>query len=850
MGPGTEACQARGRLASVTVGGTALHEMPILSSHPGTGIRRNVVTFLNQRFSAVAGWSYDHRWWVLLGCVALAAGSLALATRARIDSSYEAYFDPADPTFLAYEQYRDDFGSDEISYILYEAPGFEHGPWNLDVMRRISELTTVLEDEVPFVYEVTSLANAELLQGAPDGIEIRKLRDDFPETQEALLGQRELYRAKPMLVDGILSADAEYGAIIIEMDRSSTDPLEEIRLDAEGGDAMDNLYPQVTFSAIEEILARPEYEGIRFYHSGDVPLNDAYNTIIGGESTFLNVLTLAVITVVFFGFFRSVVSVVAPVLVVQLSVIACVGLIGLLGWSLDMSFGTVPTLLTAIGVAHSVHILSEFRARFTELGDRREALVETIHLVGTPCLLTSVTTAAGFASMSFIPIKSIAHMAVYSAFGVIMAFLLSLTLLMALLSFGRRTPRHAASEQDRIRAKGGRIVHAALLAIADFDVRNRVPILVFFGALFVLSGFGVSRLIVDSNWIDDFSSRVPLKGITQKIDDVMGGVTNVIYLFDSGEPDGIKDPAVLREMERVQQLGESHGRLVRKTYSLVDILKDVNQAFHGDDPAWHRIPESRELVAQYMLIYEMSGGEEAEEYVSPDYRRASLEMRLEVAMTSETAKLVEAIDAELERQPPASAGVSLTGIGALWLVLLDYIVTSQIQGFLIAFAVIGLMMCAVFRSLRIGLIAMVPNLSPVVLTLGVMGWLGIPLDYNKLFVAVVAIGIAVDDTIHLVSRYHYEFERSRDYEQALRASLEEVGRALFITSVALVLGFLCLTFSVMASSITFGVLLAVTVLVALVADFLLMPALVLTFEPFGPEGGRLRPPEEQLPEAA
>jgi predicted RND superfamily exporter protein len=820
-----------------------------LSSRSRTQARRDLVTFLNARFAAIAGWSYDHRWWVLMGCIALTVGSAALASKARVDNSYEAYFDPDDGTFLAYEQYRDDFGSDEISYILYEAPGFEHGPWNLEVMQRISQLTTALEDEVPFVYEVTSLANAELVQGAPDGIEIRELREDFPETQAELLRERELYRAKPMLVGGILSADTNHGAIIIEMDRSSTDPLAEIRLDPEGGNALDNLYPQVTFAAIEEILARPEYEGIRFYHSGDVPLNDAYNTIIHGESVFLNLLTLSVITAVFFFFFRSFVSIVSPGLVVQLSLITCVGLIGLLGWSLDLSFGTVPTLLTAIGVAHAVHILSEFRARFAELGDRRDALVEAIHLVGTPCLLTSLTTAVGFASMSFVPIKSISHMAVYSAFGVMMAFVLSLTLLMALLSFGPRTPRRAVTEIDRIRAKGGLLVHAALVAIAEFDVRNRVPILFFFGILFVASGFGISRLVVDSNWLEDFSSRVPLKSITHKVDDVMGGVTNVIYLFDAGEAEGIKEPAVLREMERVENVARSHD-LVRKTYSLVDIVKDLNQAFHGDDPAWHRIPESRELVAQYLLLYEMSGGEEAQELVSTDYRRASLELRLELATTNEIGELVEAIDAQLEREPLQSSAVSLTGIGALWLKLLDYIVASQVQGFLIAFAVIGVMMCAVFRSLRIGLFAMVPNLSPVVLTLGVMGWVGIPLDYNKLFIAVVAIGIAVDDTIHLMFRFHHEFKRTGDYVEALHISMEEVGRALFITSVALVLGFLCLTFSVMASSITFGVLLSVTIVVALVADFLLMPALVLTFNPFGPEGGRLRPAADQLPEAA
>lgn len=817
-------------------------------NNAGRGGRRSLVNALNESFAAIAGWSYDHRWWVLLACVALTAASAGLASRARIDNSYEAYFDPADPTYRAYEQYRDDFGSDEVSYILYEAPDREHGPWDLDVMRRIVDLTRTLEKEVPFVYQVRSLANAEIVRGVPDGIEIFELEEDFPDSQAALLALRDEYLAKPMLVGGLLSADGRYGALIVEMDRSSTDPLEEIRLDPDAGDVLDNLYPQVTYSAIEEILARPEYAGIEFHHSGDVPMNDAYNRIIGGESLKLSLLTLAVITAIFWAFFRSAISIVAPGLVVQISVIACVGLIGLLGWSLDMSFGSVPTLITAIGVAHSVHILSEFRARFVELGDRRRALVETISLVGTPCLLTSLTTAAGFASMSFVPIKSIAHMAIYCAFGVMMAFGLSLTLLMALLSFGRRTPSRGAGEAERMRAKGGRRMHAALCAIAEFDVRHRWSILAFFAALFVFSAVGMTRLVVDSNWLDDFSERVPLKAVTRQVDAVMGGLTNVIYLFDTGEPDGIKEPVVLREMERVQALGEQH-ELVRKSYSLVDVLEDLNQAFHGGDPAWHRVPESRALVAQYLLVYEMSGGEEAEEYVSPDYRRASVELRLALAPTSATAELVHAVDAELAREPLQASETSLTGIGALWLKLLDYIVRSQIQGFLIAFLVIGAMMVAVFRSLRVGVIAMLPNLSPVFLTVGMMGWTGIPLDYNKIFVAAVAIGIAVDDTIHLVSRFDHEFARTGSYEQALRAAMEDVGRALLITSVALVLGFLCLTFSVMASSITFGVMLAATIVVALVADFLLMPALVLTFKPFGPEGG-VSAGAESLPEAA
>ncbi len=806
---------------------------------------RDLISALNRGFAALAGWSFDHRWIVLTLCLALVAGGTALAGLARQDNSYEAYFDPSDPTYLAYERFREDFGSDEVSYILYHAPDAEHGPWNLEVMRTISQLTEALEDEVPFIYEVTSPVNAELIRGVPDGIEIVKLDDEFPETQAELLEFREAFLAKPMLVGGIVSADARYAAITIEMDRTSTDPLETIRLDPEGGDALPNLYPQATNTAIEEILARPEYEGIEFFHSGDVPLNSAYNEIIDDEFLSLTGVTMLVIALLLTLFFRSVVGTLAPLLVVMVSIIFSMALIGALGWSLDMSFSGTPTLLTAIGVAHSVHILSEFQRRFAALGDRRAALVETISLVGTPCLLTSLTTAAGFASMSFVPIKSIAHQGVYAAAGVMAAFVMSLTLLMALLSFGRRT-REPRPETPM--GKGGSAMRRMLEAVARFDVRHRVPIIVAFSLLVLGAGMGMTRLIVDSNWLEDFSDRVPLKGITARVDEVMGGTTNLIYQFDAGEPEGIKEPAVLREIERVQQIAELDPDFVRKSYSIVDILKDLNQAFHGGDPAWHKLPETRELVAQYMLLYETSGGEEAEEYVTPDYQRASLELRLKLAMTSETAALAERIDAALDEQPLTASTVSLTGIGALWLKLLDYIVSSQVQGFLIAFSVIALMMIAVFRSLGVGLLAMVPNLLPVVLTIGVMGWFGIPLDYSKVAIAGVAMGIAVDDTIHLVSRLRHEFGVHGTYREALFAAMTDVGRALMITSVALVCGFLVLLLSVLDSQALQGILLATTIVTALVADFLLMPALALTFHPFGPE--RAKAASGELQEAA
>jgi predicted RND superfamily exporter protein len=798
----------------------------------------------------LALWCFDRRGSVLVLAAAFLAASLWLAGRARIDNSFENFFDTSDPAYGAYLQYRRDFGSDEVAYLLYEVPDRPHGVFDLEVMRAIASLTRALEEEVPFVYEVTSLVNAEIVRGVAGGIEIHDLLEEFPETQEQLLAARELVLSKPMYVGGIVSADARYGAVVVEMDRSSTDPLDEIRLDPEAGDVLDNLYPQVSQAKIEETLARAGCQGLRFHVSGDAPLNAVYNWIIDDESQLLDLATTLVVALLLLLFFRSWVGVIGPVVVVQLSLFACVAFVALVGWNVDMMFGALPTLLVAVGVAHSVHILSEFQSLRAQLGDPRAAARRSLELVGAPCLITSLTTAAGFLAMGVAPIATIWHMAVYSAVGVMTAFALSVTLLVALLSFDRRSSVAPAPEPELERAKGGRRFQAGLAAVARANLRHRRELLFAFGAVFVLSLVGIARLRVDSNWLDDLTDRVPIKGDTVRIDSVMGGLNSLVYLFDSGRPEGVKDPAVLRDIRRVQREAERHD-LVQKTYSVVDILEDLNQAFHEGDPAQRRLPDTRQLVAQYLLLYESSGGEEVEEYLSGDFARASLEVRTRIAETSALAGLADEIEASLESRPLAASTMERTGIGELWLQLLEYIVSSQVRGVLLAFASIATLLCLIFRSLRTGLVAMIPNVAPVVLTLGFMGWWGIPLDYNKLMIATVAIGIAVDDTIHMMMRCHHEFRRCGRYDEAIEAAFADVGRALVITSVALVLGFLVLVLSVMASRVVFGVLLASTIATALVADFLLLPSLLLRFQPFGPEGGRTGDPRDRArPKAA
>jgi predicted RND superfamily exporter protein len=784
-------------------------------SSGGTG--RSYIEHLSDLFARLGVWSYDHRWIVFAASLAVLAFFLYFASTTRSDSSFENYFDQDDTAYSAYKQYREDFGSDE---------------------HKIQRLTAALEEEVPFVKEVTSLTNVEFMEPVEGGIEVFELLEDFPEDQEALLEIRRKVLAKPLYVGGLASESGQHAAVIIEMEKSSVDPVEEIRLDPDGGDGLDNLYPQVTNDKIEEILARPEYRGIEFYHTGDVPINGVLNTIIATGAAKRGSIAAVIITGALLFFFRRPIGVVGPMAVVMLSIAVSVGTMGLLGWNTDLIFGMLPSLLIAVGVADAVHIVSEFRAYHAELGDRREAVRRTLYLVGTPCLLTSLTTAAGLGAMWVAPIKTLAHFAVYSAVGVLAAFLLSVTLLMVFLSFGRRQPKRAYSEREKIQAKGGRRFEQALLSLANLSLRRRRAILVCSAAIFAFSLLGMLRLRVDSNFMTDFSEEVPVRVATEYADEVMGGTNSFVYLFDAGLPEGIKEPAVLREIERLQAEGDEQVGVVKKTYSIVDLLKDINQTFHDGDPSYYRLPETRELVAQYLLVYEMSGGEELEDYLSSDYARATLELRCKWTDSTRIAAMTEELDAYLAAKPLEAAAITSTGIGALWVKLMDYITYSGIRAFLTAFAVIAVLLCLLFRSVKTGLLSMIPNLSPAILTLGAMGWLDISLNYTTLLVAPVALGIAVDDTMHLVTRYRHEFLRCGNYAEALSAGMKDVGRALFITSVVLVLGFLVSLFSPLDSQASFGVLLATTIVVALVANFLLMPALVLTFEPFGPERDR------------
>lgn len=766
----------------------------------------------------------------MLAAVALLVIGFWGATYVRQDNSMDSYFNESDAAFKAYQQYIQDFSSDEVVYLLYRAPDREHGPFDIEVMRRIDALTRTLEREVPFARKVTSLSNVEFIEADEDLITIRDLIEEFPDSQDELLRVRELALSKPIYVGALVSADARNAAIVIEMTRTSTDSVDRLRHDPEGGDGIANLYPQVPNRVVREILDRPEYRdvGIEFLISGDVPMNAAYNEILGREIGLLTVVSMLLVSLVSLLLFRTrLLGLLAPLGVVVLSITLTLGLMGLVGWKVNLFFLMVPSLLCAVGVAQCVHVLHAWQDARGEGLDAQAAVRVAVGRVGTPCLLAALTTAIGFLGMSISDLRAISELALYSAFGVMCAFVLSLTLLIGITTRARHRP---ASDNALSSAW---LQHFIEWTIA---INLRYPRTLLVGFLIVLlgTGAGLARLQVDFNFLEEFKPTQEWRRHTEQINELMGGLLSVIYLFETDTADGIKNPALLREIEALQAAADRED-VVQDSLSLVDIVKELNQAFHGDDPAWHRIPEDQQTLAQLLLVYEMSGGKEMDEVLNLDRSSTALQVRLKLVAASEVRRFMAAMDAHLRQHPPQHARIEVSGIGLLWVRLADYITKTQIEGYAVVFGLITLVMMLAFGSVKVGLIGMIPNAFPIALTLGLMGWLAWPLDYLRLLLATIAIGIAVDDTIHMLARLRTEFAACGDYRTAVARALRGVGPPITMTTVILTAAFSSYLISSMAVLASFGALLAVTMIAALIADLFLLPALVLWLRPFGPE---------------
>lgn len=787
--------------------------------------------WLDRRFEKIAAWAVQHTGWILLAFVALTGVALYQVMKVTQDTSLDAYFDPDDPAFQHYKAFQKEFNSDEVFYIVYK-PKNGKDAFDLETMKKIDSLTRAIETEVPFVRKVTSLANVETIeaQGADDLV-IRRLSDMASYGQEEIDHLRAFTMVRPLYVGTLVSKDAKYGAILAEMTLNSTDPIDKLRYDPKGGDGLHNVYPQVSSDKLNEILKRPEYQDLDILLTGDVPWNATYNYLIEKDTGTITLATLALVAVLCALLFGArLLGLFAPLLVVILGIVMTLAVMGTLHYQINLLFLMLPTLICAIGVAQAVHMLMNWQNEYRTLGSPREAARAALQKIATPALLCALTTAAGLIGMATSQLKIMREFGVYSAIGVLLTFVVALMLLTSLSA--RARPR-----TEKARAAGPahprwleRIVFGSLETALAYPKR-------VFGVIVVLTTLaviGLSMVRVDFNFAEELNPRIKWRADTDQIEKIMGGVLSVVYVFDTGKADGIQDPEVIRSIASLQEFAEKQD-IVADTTSIVDYLEELNQAFHGGDPAYHTIPAERDALAQLMLVYELSGGKEMNDVRNIDRSKTVLELRVHLVPASEINALVKQLDAHIAAHPIPGAKVELSGIGLLWVKIADYIAESQVKGASSSFLMILAFIVIAFGSLRLGLWAMVPNVLPFVFVLGFMGYMGWHLDYFRMMLASVTMGISVDDTIHFLARLRVIFHEKGNYKEALRETMHEVGIPLTITSFALIAAFSSYLLSDADILASFGVLLCLSVLVGWLVELFLTPTLMVLFKPFGPE---------------
>ena len=784
-------------------------------------------------FESFAALLCRHRIVAVLAVLLLTTATASGLRSVTIDTSNESFLHPDDPVLSRYEAFRAKFGRDDLILIAVEADGL----FTPDGLQRLKSLHEALNSSVPHVANITSMINARNTRGEGDSLIVGDLLESWPKTQADFDSLRDLVLANPLYRNRLISPDGSISTIAIELNRfaDTGGPSLEAALDLfdspvdDAAPALEMLSDEETHevvAAVEATIAGHTIEGFRLYMAGTPAVTDALKIALQDDMKRFIGLAIGIIALLLFATFRTVLAVVLPLVVVLLALLSTIGLMGHFGTTIKLPTIILPSFLLAVGIGAAVHLLSIHAQRLRAGAEPQQAIVDAVGHAGLPILLTSLTTAAGLGSFAAAEVLPIAELGRYAALGVLIALLYTLVLIpagLAILPARRIPPVTGISESP------GRL-DRTLTRVARWGVSNALPVT----ATSALAALICAGLAVQLRFSHDVLAWLPedwpVQQATRAIDRKLGGSVALEVLLDTGSENGLHDRETLVRLDTIakdlETTSASGPVAVGSTLSVADLLKEIHQALNENRSDHYRIPENPKLIPQEFLLFENSGSDDLEDVVDTQFRTARFSMRVPWLDTLAYPPFIRDVQARFGNTFGGDAEITVTGFMSLLSRTLDAAIRSAAQSYLIAFAVITLMMIALIGRIGTGLISMIPNLAPIVLTLALMHLAGIPLNLFTMLVGSIAIGLAVDDTVHFMHHFHRYLARTGNVEEAVRMTLLTSGRAMLATSIILSAGFFIFCFATMSNLIHFGLLTGITILTALAADFLLAPALM------------------------
>jgi predicted RND superfamily exporter protein len=793
---------------------------------------------IDHKLEAWGYWVFDHAWAVLIISALVLGGLMSQIPNMKVDTSTEGFLQEDDPFRVGYNAFRFQFGRDERAIVVVDS-GKENAVFTLGFLEKLRDLHRELEAKVPKLQHVDSLVNARLTRGENDQLIVKDFLEDWPQQQADVDVLKERALSNEVYLNQFLSKDGRYAVIMIENDvySSQGSDKEENVLDDFDSAAVnytaDNHPPFLTGEenteivlVIEDILKKHDSEGFRAHPAGTPFMIDILTRILMQDMTKFILLSMLVIAGLLTLIFRRVVMIFLPLSVAMLAMLSTMGVMALAGIPLTSAAQIMPSFLLTVGVANAVHIFSIFFQRSKAGDSKRDGLAHAIGHSGLAIVMTSFTTIAGLLSFSQSHVKPIADFGLITPLGVFNALLCSLVLLPALVAL--LPIKEHVDVRDHSEAFGQRV----MAFCGKIAVDHPWKIVWIWGGIVAVALLIAMQMRFSHNPLNWFPKDDPFRVTTEIINNDLGGGMFLEVVFDTGVEDGLKDPEVLKRMDQIRDyaINKQHSSIrVEKVVSMVDIVKEINQALHNNDPAYYTIPDNRELLAQEILLFENSGSDDLEELVDSKFSKARMTFKVPFADAVLYPPFERDLYPKINEIMGDKAKVQVTGLLAMMSKTMNELIVSMAQSYASgAFFITGMMILFV-GSLRIGLLSMVPNISPIIITMGIMVICDFPLDAFNLLIGSIGLGLAVDDTIHFMNTFQRNFYQSQNPRKAVLDTMATAGEAMFFTCTILSSAFFIYVFATMKNLQVFGMLTGMCILIAASADAFLNPALMYLY---------------------
>jgi len=742
---------------------------------------------------------------VIIASLLLIAAAGFGASKLVFKSDYRVFFGKTNPQLIAFEEMQKTYNkSDTVDFVIAPKNGDVFSP---EVMQMVLEVT---QDswQVPYSTRVDSITNFQHTYAIEDDMMVEDLltEDDEISTQK-LQKIKQIAITEPLLVDRLISQQAHVTIVSTTVQLPGIDPTKEV--------------PEVV-SFVRDLKAKykSKYPDVDIYLSGIVMMNNSFaESSINDSQNLIPFMFLAIVITMIF-VLKTISGTFATVVVIITSIAGAMGLAGWAGLFLTGPSATTPTMVMTLAVADCIHILTSKHYDMRHGMAKREAIISSLHINFQPIFLTSVTTAIGFLSLNFSDAPPFNDLGNMVATGVMLAFLLSISIFPAMLSLlPSKTSKQSTSSLDYMDK------------LSHFVIKHRIKLLPISSILIISMVAFVPNNELNDDFVKYFDKTMDFRNATDFMQENIHGMTSIFYSIKSGESSGINKPEFLRVTENYanwlrEQEETDH------VLSLTDTIKRLNQNMHGDDKSYYKLPENRELAAQYLLLYEMSlpYGLDLNNQLNVDKSGIRLMATLKNITSTQMLDFEQrsldwfAKNANGYSIEAASPNLMFAHIGQRNII-------SMLTGTSIALILISALLGFALKSARFGLISLIPNLAPAGIAFGIWGIFVGEIGLGLSVVAGMTLGIIVDDTVHFLSKYlHARRDKQFNSIKAVQYAFSSVGKALWITTLVLTTGFMVLAQSSFRLNADMGLLTAVTICIALIVDFLFLPPLLMLLD--------------------